>query len=68
MAAAMCAVPRRRPNMPTSTAICGSSVVMNGTSETFHPDSVTLPCSMSLAISKMLASSEFSAYVPDRCR
>ena len=56
----MWAVFRCSPNSQTRTAISGSSVVMNGTSEMFQPVKYTLPCSMSLAISRMLASSEFS--------
>ncbi len=64
----MCAVFRCKPNIQTSSAIWGSSVVMNGTSETDQPCSIRLPCSMSLAISRRLASSEFSWYVFDKCR
>ena len=56
----MWAVFRCSPNSPTRTAISGSSVVMNGTSEVFQPVKYRLPCSMSWAISRMLASSEFS--------
>ena len=47
---------------------CGSSVVMNETSDRYQPCSSTLPCSMSHAISKSFDSSEFSGYVRDICR
>ena len=68
IAAAMWAVSVCSPNSHTSRTYCGSSVVMNETSDRYQPCKSTLPCSMSHAISKSFDSSEFSGYVRDTCR
>ncbi len=68
IAAAMWAVSVCSPNSHTSSVYCGSSVVMNDTSDRYQPCSRTLPCSMSHAISRSFDSSEFSGYVRETRR